>query len=169
MKYFSFNFSFEESRRSKNMKSVLVFIFFAMIFDLSSSAANIEITCDKGVSSFLMNKNISTCFVEKIKPGVINRSNEISKCSVNQDGRECSSVIGFQANRELISYFPKKLSTFFPELWAISIVECGLKELHRADLKNFTKLRELHLDYNKIEYLEENLFKNNLNLQVTRN
>ncbi|KAL7015156.1 hypothetical protein ACKWTF_016307 [Chironomus riparius] len=55
--------------------------------------------------------------------------------------------------------FPSELSDFFPNLEYIEIYNAEMKTICSNDLKGFTKLKKLRLDFNKISYLPGNLFE----------
>lgn len=77
------------------------------------------------------------------------------------------NVLVFSAFKTKIFYFPKELTTSFPNLKYISIKSCGLRELSCRDLEQFgEKLTYLWLCNNDIEIIERNLFKNNPNLAI---
>lgn len=63
-----------------------------------------------------------------------------------------------------VFYFPFGLQDICPNIEGIAIQGSKLRELRKEDLKQFTNLREIDLYDNEIEYLEPNLFENNLNL-----
>lgn len=58
------------------------------------------------------------------------------------------------------------MEIFFKNLELIFIEFSGLKEIHQADLKPFTKLIYLTLGYNSIEVLESGVFDQNPNLEI---
>lgn len=59
----------------------------------------------------------------------------------------------------ILPKFPKELSDFFPNLEYMEIQYCKMKTITKEDLKGFTKLRKLKLDFNEISYLPGNLFE----------
>lgn len=148
------------------MKFLLIFAFVVVFIEISSSLS-INIECDMLSKRYKTTGDVHTCDLSQINLNVVNKNDEIANCTAfNQRNWSCVPVYAFYAHRKGLAYIPKSLSTFLPQLVAISIVECGLKEIHRFDLKNFTKLRELHLHSNEIEFLEENLFRFNPDMQV---
>ena len=65
----------------------------------------------------------------------------------------------------VIEYFPRNLENIFTKLKMISIQFGRLKEIQQSDLRPFTKLVRLSLDFNDIEFLEDGLFAYNLELE----
>lgn len=63
-----------------------------------------------------------------------------------------------------INFFPQGLAEIFPNLKAIRLTGVQLKEIHQSDLKPFEQLKTLSLWDNDLEYLEKDLFLYNLNL-----
>ena len=145
------------------MKILLILIFLVNYFHIFSTEL-IEIECEKINVDFINLKSIPTCELREIKPKLSNKSDEIVKCLVSSS--DCVDLFAFQAQKMDIPHIPKGLSTIFHNLTVISIVDCGLNEIHREDLRNFTELLEIHLHGNKIEFLEANLFEFNLKLEV---
>ncbi|CAH1733587.1 unnamed protein product [Chironomus riparius] len=82
-------------------------------------------------------------------------------------GQQSNGLVdGFHANRQIISYFPQGLDWFFPNLISLSVMRCGMKEIHQSDLKPFPGLRSLNMYDNKLQVLEQGLMDYNPNLEV---
>lgn len=60
---------------------------------------------------------------------------------------------------------PKEIEKFFPDLEAIKIIMSNLKSIKKADLKPFSKLKELCLGKNDLETLDSDLFEFNRELR----
>ncbi|XP_070501706.1 uncharacterized protein [Chironomus tepperi] len=65
------------------------------------------------------------------------------------------------SNKGQIHYFPSGLHKIFRNLKGIQIYNCSQKEIHKSDLKYFSKLMDLRLQYGQLEVLEANLFEFN--------
>lgn len=65
-----------------------------------------------------------------------------------------------------VFYFPTNLENVFPNLFAISITDCKLMEIHQSDLKPYPMLEKMMLSSNHLAYLEHDLFK--FNPKITR-
>jgi len=61
--------------------------------------------------------------------------------------------------RGTLPTFPSEMSNFFPNLRFIEIYNCGMKSIYAENLRGFTKLEKLKLDFNAISYLPSNLFE----------
>ncbi|KAL7011017.1 hypothetical protein ACKWTF_014054 [Chironomus riparius] len=82
-------------------------------------------------------------------------------------GQQSNGLVdGFHANRQIISYFPQGLDWFFPNLISLSVMRCGMKEIHQSDLKPYPGLRSLNMYDNKLQVLEQGLMDYNPNLEV---
>lgn len=96
-----------------------------------------------------------------------NRDDEIISVSgEHATNKTNDDVEAFKADAAWIEYFPRGLSKYFKNLLSILINLSRLKELKQSDLKPFRKLKHLDLFENRIEYLERDLFKWNLHLEV---
>lgn len=67
--------------------------------------------------------------------------------------------------KSIIHCFPQKLDNFFPNLNYIRLSLVGLKEIHQADIKPFSKMIKLDLSSNSINFIEDNLFEFNSKLK----
>lgn len=87
--------------------------------------------------------------------------------SHDYEGMTISNVSGVSMKAKTVHYFPGGLDRVFnADLTLILISECGLKEIHRDDLKPFTKLKNLDFGKNSLEVIEFGLFKFNKELEV---
>ena len=76
-------------------------------------------------------------------------------------GKSHNDVKQFNAEDKIIEYFPKGLEYFFPNIKVLSIMSCGLKEIHQSDLEMFPELRWASFYDNNIQVLEKGLFSKN--------
>lgn len=84
----------------------------------------------------------------------------------SQSGKSINDVHGFYASGKSIEFFPLGLDKVFSNNLILIIINfCGLKEIHQADLKPFTKLRSLVFLGNSIKVIEEGLFAYNSKLE----
>ncbi|KAG5667512.1 hypothetical protein PVAND_015491 [Polypedilum vanderplanki] len=74
-----------------------------------------------------------------------------------------NDVQAFTAKYKNINFIPYGLIESFPNLTAINIASCHLKEIHQKDIQNITNLKVLKLKDNDIEMIEKDLFKFNPN------
>lgn len=63
-----------------------------------------------------------------------------------------------------VEYFPHGLDKIFPDLYEVDFWHSGLKEIRQVDLKPFGKLKSILVHNNMIEYIEKDLFKFNPDL-----
>jgi hypothetical protein len=80
-------------------------------------------------------------------------------------GKSNDDVLMFKADAARFEYFPRGLEKFFKNLQSIFINYSRLREIRQIDLRPFTKLRHIDLYDNKIEVLEQDLFKYNRELE----
>lgn len=86
----------------------------------------------------------------------------------HESSKTHDDVGGFYATQggTIIKYIPRDLTKFFPNLFAIKIFNGRIKELRQDDLREYTKLRFLELEFNAVTTLEKDLFKFNPELEV---
>lgn len=144
---------------------ILIFVNFCSS-KFTPNSRFIEIQCKNDIKTtgFLEYK-LKTCTLSKITASY-DKSAKITSCKKPTSPWICSPVNAFIAHRMAVPYFPQGLSSFFNELFYIAIDNCGLKEIHSSDLEDFCDLRELHLNDNQIEFIEENLLQFNAKLEV---
>jgi Leucine-rich repeat (LRR) protein len=83
------------------------------------------------------------------------------------DGRKNRDVRGIQFERCQFSRFPQGLSEIFPNLIYVEISNCErFTYIERDDLKEYTKLKELSLQDNKLFLLPGDLFADMEQLEV---
>lgn len=74
--------------------------------------------------------------------------------------------IFFHCATENLLFFPIGLEKIYKNLIGFHIINCEITEIKQSDLKMYTKLKYLAIRGNKIEYLEDDIFKYNVNLEV---
>jgi hypothetical protein len=62
--------------------------------------------------------------------------------------------------------FPRNLMKFFPNLKAITMTFCGLRQISKHDFEGCDKLELLNLDNNYVQTLSADLFTNTPNIQM---
>lgn len=75
-------------------------------------------------------------------------------------------IIAIMLQTADVSYMPVGLDEYFPDLDFLEVSSCGLREIKQHNLKGFPKLKNLFMSGNVIEYLEKDLFKYNLLLEM---
>jgi hypothetical protein len=75
-------------------------------------------------------------------------------------------VIGLYINGQSIGVFPKNIANFFPNTNSISLYKINLKEISNTDLKPFSNLDLLHIQYNSLERTPSNLFQLTLKIKI---
>lgn len=81
-------------------------------------------------------------------------------------GKQNTDVEAFFAHEQPLTFIPKSITAFFPNVVAISINNTGLKELSSDDFKDFPSLKNLHVNYNMLEMLRTDLFRYNPKLET---
>lgn len=81
--------------------------------------------------------------------------------------RSDESVTGFQAYGTVVKFMPRGILKFFKNIEFIGIVDAGLEEVTKEDLKDFgANLKILDLSGNEIEVIHADLFEFNPNLEM---
>jgi Leucine rich repeat len=96
-----------------------------------------------------------------IEVGDIHRVTDVSRNHLA--GRDNSDVKGLSITNQDIGFLPFNIHEFFPNLETIDATN-AFKEISREALIGFPKLRQLHLNTNKIQIIEPNLFEGNPNM-----
>lgn len=81
-------------------------------------------------------------------------------------GKLNTDVEAFFVHDQPLTFVPKNIITFFPNIVAISLNSTGLENLSIDDLEDFPSLKNLHVNYNKLETLPSNLFRHNSKLET---
>jgi BTB/POZ domain len=109
-------------------------------------------------------KDRYTCKIDKIlitEPGT-EITSFVGKHLLNRTNND---VTGIFFKTSIVHYFPKNLHKVFPNLNALSIDNCGLKEISREDLIGLEKLEDICLPQNKLRSLPHDLFEGMVNLK----
>lgn len=135
---------------------------------LIDKGASISLNCEFGHKMWDYHEDYSNYMCETIQiEEILTQNNrEITEVTGDHSSHEnLSDVKGFNVENKTVSYVPKNLLKFFPNIRALEIINCHLKEIRSEDLEPFgEKLNFLHLNDNDIEYLEQDLFAKNPNL-----
>ncbi len=93
---------------------------------------------------------------------------EITSVSgVHVDNNSNAQVVGFRAKEIIMHYLPHGSEKYFDaeKIIFMNIHATGLKEIHQIDLAPFTKMKFLSLWDNDLEVIESDLFKFNPKLE----
>lgn len=74
-------------------------------------------------------------------------------------GKSDSDVKVLFIQHTIVNFFPRGLSTIFPQLDALAVRDCGMKEITREDLEGLENLATLSLDFNNIKSLPNDLLR----------
>jgi Leucine-rich repeat (LRR) protein len=80
-------------------------------------------------------------------------------------GKSSNDVTAFDQEYIKFSHFPKNFHDHFDNLQKIRMKNSQLKKIHAENLENLEELKILDLTFNKIEFLESNLFAKNPKLE----
>lgn len=89
----------------------------------------------------------------------------LSRVLFNSNETLTNETEGILVRNQHFKYFPLNLHLLLPNLKAIQIIACGLKELTVENMKNFPNLKYLWLPLNQIEILLNGVFENNSKLK----
>jgi hypothetical protein len=70
-----------------------------------------------------------------------------------------NEVKALSINDQIVNFMPKFETSLARRLEAFNAYRCGMKSLEKDDLKQFPKLRELHLEKNELEWLDGDVFE----------
>jgi Leucine rich repeat len=79
----------------------------------------------------------------------------------HQSGKSNADVKGFYSEGKIVNFIPQNIEKFFPNIIALTCGNGNITEVNEEDFKPFLNLRVLGLWDNKIEVLEEHLFRGN--------
>jgi Leucine-rich repeat (LRR) protein len=122
-----------------------------------------DLKCNKRNDSFF--SYVSGSGVYALNLYIVNRGATIT--SVN--GRslnafKSSDLVWVSIDRQVVHFIPDNLGAVLPNIQALEISYCSLKEVQQKDFAQFKKLRGLHLYGNDIEHLPGDLFEKNLDI-----
>jgi hypothetical protein len=129
-----------------------------------TAAVNIE--CDFYMHGWFVVGSTYTCKL-RVDPSITLAGVTVTSATGTQR-RSMSEVQGFYSNDKTVNFMPRGLVDVFPNLIFVSITGAGMKELHQSDLKEFPRLKNLHLYNNAITIVEQGLFKFNTELEYIR-
>lgn len=66
----------------------------------------------------------------------------------------------FMTQNKGIDFLPIKIDKVFPELIWLHANECNIKEIHKENFENLSKLKYVWLGFNKITQIESDTFSN---------
>lgn len=140
----------------KFFKRTLVCLFAVSFLATSSS---LILDCMYAVRNLWQVNSVYTCTANVISVG---DARDVNAVSTNHlIGRSDSDVRGLLIENQLLRLVPANISSFFQNLEAISLNNCDLEEIKREDIRGFSKLRQLHLNPNRITEIGNNLFEGN--------
>lgn len=131
-----------------------------------SDAVLLNIKCDYKIMNWEIFSSYSCDVQDKINVVLTEGLTINSSIGTHLSGMNNSFVTSFFSHDKNFQFFPKDLDKVFHNLKAVAIGLSHLEEIHKDDLKPFTKLIYLSLHFNDIEVIEENLFEFNPNLKV---
>lgn len=126
---------------------------------------SLNVKCDYKMETYDVLSSY-TCDVQNNINVVLNEGLTInSAAGTHETGMDNNDVNCFCAYDKSFQFFPRNLDKIFKNLEGIIIGSAHIYEIHQEDLKPFTNLVLFALQLNKIEVIEEDLFKYNPNLK----
>jgi hypothetical protein len=99
-------------------------------------------------------------------PGITQVNMTIIEIENESSNRRTAADVGiFQAISRIIRYIPRNLDVLFPKLYGLRFENTQLKYISKDDLKSYSKLRLFVSNLNHIEFIEKDLFINNIELE----
>lgn len=103
--------------------------------------------------------NLYTCTGTVVLDGDPRFITEVSQNHL--EGSNNNNVLSVLIEKQLLGFIPGNISKFFPNLVSLAVNDCGVEEIERKDINQFFKLRQLHLNPNKISEIGNGLFEEN--------
>jgi Leucine-rich repeat (LRR) protein len=107
----------------------------------------------------------------KIKSGKVCKVRNLVIKSPSQEITSINRIFGssairndvtvFRAYGQTMNYLPRDIEKFFPNIEAMLVQSCKLKEIKKQNLEAFPQLKNLYLASNDIEKLDDDLFVSN--------
>lgn len=119
-----------------------------------------ELKCDFEVWTWDSSHRLYTCIVTSAAITKIDDGTIKSFTGNHLNGKSNKDVEAVWFHFTELSFFPRGLQTIFPQLNAVQISYCGLKEITRDDLVGLENLEAIYLNSNLLTFLPSNLFEN---------
>ncbi|XP_037051702.1 digestive cysteine proteinase 3-like [Bradysia coprophila] len=146
------------------------FLLFALIVTiLIPNSLQIDVRCEYQIShgwKLIENPDNDPygCFIKNTL-NVNGKTSITSATGQHNNGYDDSSVVALNIYEGTCEVIPSGFSSVFPNVEYFSVWSAKLKSVSSADIQQFSKLREIWLYSNNLEYLESNLFEFNPNVQ----
>lgn len=127
-----------------------------MSFFLAASSLYLE--CSYVTRTVWTDSNAYTCNARVINVGDLRSVSDVSRNHLA--GKNHYSVNGILFSNQGIRVLPTNIDVFFENIETIQVT-ISLEEISQDDLSKFPKLKELHLNSNKIQVIDSNLFAGN--------
>lgn len=112
-----------------------------------------------------LSDNFYTCHVTSASITEIDNRVIQSFTGVHGNDKTDNDVEAIFFEETKINFFPRGLHKIFPQLMAIRIYHCGLKDITKDDLEGLENLELLDLCENDLETLPSNLFEGMIKLK----
>lgn len=110
-------------------------------------------------SSMTYPDKVYVCYVNSASITRIDNRTIRSIVGTHKDGKSDSDVKAIFFHDTVVEFFPHGLHEVFPNLIAVLVQYCRLKEITRHDLKLLQKLESIYLGFNQLTTLPSNLFE----------
>lgn len=144
-----------------NFRTKLINILAFLLLPLTTP---LQFSCYLQSSNFQLLPNLYECEVSTPLTILTKSTKLTTSPQPHSSDLSNNDVTAFTAKLKTIFYFPLALDEIFPNLLAIKITQCQLKEIQRENLEKFPQLRWLSLSNNQLEVIEAGLFDGNSNL-----
>ncbi|KAG4073943.1 hypothetical protein HA402_014148 [Bradysia odoriphaga] len=147
-----------------------LFLFFALFVTiLIPNSLQIDIQCEYQIShgwKLIENPDNDPygCFLRNTL-NVNGKTSVTSATGQHVNGYDDSSVAAINIYEGTCEVIPSGFGSVFPNVEYFTIWSAKLKSVSSADLQQFSKLREIWLYANDLEYLDSNLFEYNQNVE----
>lgn len=131
---------------------------------VKASALNLECKFNHGNYAYV--GNYYACEIQNINIQTSDNREMTQVIGTHSNGRNNKNVEHISAVSKTIRFLPKRLEVLFPNLKTMRLYACNMEEIRQSDLAPFGKnLEVICFDYNKIKYLEKDLFAKNEKLR----
>lgn len=125
-----------------------------------------DVKCEYKLESLIgFPRKFYTCMLSSVSITSFDNRTIQPFVGVHHNGKSDGDVEAVWISDSIVEFFPQGLSRMFPQLIAMSIFNCGLKQITRDDLRGLKSLQAIYLNSNKLTTLPNDLFADMPNLK----
>lgn len=156
---------FFTNRNHLNRNRIVVLVLFSAQFYMPSHQS-ITLNCQFTVTDFWEIGNIYACKGSfTVYENLDSERLITSLLGSPDDNKTNEDVLGVKFYAVKLTFVPRGLESFFPNIKAFTATSCDFTEISQLDFIGFENLRQIHFYGNKLQSLSSDLFESKLNLQ----